>query len=410
MSRHLAPVGVGRRSTISSRGTTWLSRSLLVLSATFVAVVALLLVVRRAGGLGEGDPWGEVALPLVAALSFSLMGTLITARHPANAIGWIFSFMGISLSLSGAAGVFAEAVLNQAAQVPWGTLAAWFASWSWFLFVAPAVVALPLLYPTGRPVTPRWGVLFWIAAAATLLGIVGRALEPGPLTVPGYGVNPLGPASFDAPAELLFHAGVAVVLLCMIGASVSLVVRLGRTRGVERQQLQSFVFVAGLLPITMGAAQVGFVPAQKLFTLVVAALPFATGFAILRQGLYDIDLIIRRTLVYGGVSAVLAVLYFGAIALLQLLLAPFTSGSDLAVAGSTLAVVGAFQPVRRRIQVAVDRRFYREKYDAGQTVDRFGTRLRDEVDLLALERELLTVVSQTVQPAHASLWLRSRAK
>ena len=381
---------------------------MLALTVTFSALAVLLIL--RAGGSGAGDPWSEAALPLVAALSFSFMGTLITSRHPANAIGWIFSVMGLDLALSGAAKGYSGAVVGQSARIPWGTIAAWYTSWDWFLFVVPAIVLLPLLYPTGRPVAPRWGVLLWIVTPATLLGILGSALQPGPLGVPGYDENPFAPATSDIPAEVVFRIGMLLVLLCMVGAITSLVVRLRRARGLERQQLLSFLLVAGLLPLTMGPALLGWEPAQKLFILVIAAIPLATGFAILRQGLYDIDIIIRRTLIYGGASAVLGVLYLGAIALLQFLLTPFTQGSDLAVAGSTLAVAGAFQPVRRRIQMAVDRRFYREKYDAAQTVDRFGARLRDEVDLPALERELLAVVSETVQPAHAGLWLRSGAK
>ena len=395
--------------SISSRRAIWFSRASLALSAMFIAL-GLVLAIKGGGGLANTDPWDALALPMVASVSFASMGTLITSRRPSNAVGWIFSFLGINLSLSAAAGAYAAAVLGQPAQIPWGTLAAWFGSWSWFLFVAPAVVALPVLYPTGRPVGPRWSVLLWIAVCATFIGIVGRALQPGPLNAPGYDENPFGSAALEGPAGLLFHAGIATVLACMVGASVSLIVRLRRARSIERQQLLSFFFIAALLPITMGVAEVGVVPAQTLLIVLIAALPLATGFAILRQGLYDIDIIIRRTLVYGGASAVLGVLYFGAIAFLQFLLAPFTSGSDLAVAGSTLAVAAAFQPVRRRFQVAVDRRFYREKYDAARTVDRFGARLRDEVDLPALELELLTVVSETVRPAHTGLWLRSRAK
>jgi len=392
---------------MSSRGAIWLSRSSLALGATFTALALLLL---RSGEQGVGDPWSEMALPLVAASSFSFMGTLITSWHSANAIGWIFSFMGLELSLSGAAKGYAEAVVGDAAKIPWGTLAAWYTSWDWFFFIVPAIVLLPLLYPTGRPVTPRWGRLLWIVAPAALLGIIGAALHPGPLGAPGYDQNPFVPASSGFPAELVFRIGMVGVLCCMVGAIASLVVRLRRARGVERQQLLSFLLVAGLLPLTMAPALFGWEPAQKLFIIVIAALPFATGFAILRQGLYDIDVIINRTLVYGGASAVLAVVYVGTIALLELVLAPLTAGSELAVAGSTLAVASAFQPVRRRIQVAVDRRFYREKYDAGRTVDQFGSRLRDQVDLPALERELLAVVSDTVQPAQASLWLRSNVK
>ena len=390
---------------MSGRGAIWLSRSLLVLSLALIALAVPLLA--RAGGRSETDPLGDVVLPLVAGLSFSLMGTLIARRHPTNAIGWIFSFMGLNVILGRAATGLAEAVVGRPAQVTWGVLAAWYTTWDWFLFVVPAIVLLPLLYPTGKPVAARWGVLLWVVVPATLLGIVGSALEPVPPGVPGYDGNPFAPASFSAPAQLLFRVGMALILLCMLGAIASLVVRLRRARGVERQQLLSFLLVAGLLPVTMALALAGWQPAQNLFILVIAALPFATGFAIIRQGLYDIDVIIRRTLVYGGASATLAVLYFGAIALLQLLLAPFTAGSDLAIATSTLAVAAAFQPVRRRIQTAVDRRFYREKYDAARTVDRFGARLRDQIDLPVLERELLAVVGDTVQPVHASLWLRS---
>jgi hypothetical protein len=276
------------------------------------------------------------------------------------------------------------------------------------LFAIPALVVLPLVYPTGRPASPRWGVVLRIAIAAIGAGIVGQALESGPLSVPGYEDNPL--AAAWAPAELIFGIAMSTVLLCMVAATISLIVRFRRSRGIERQQLLSFFCIAALLPLPMGPALIGFVPAQTIVIVLIALLPFATGFAILRQGLYDIDVLVRRTLVYGGASAVLAVLYFGAVALLQFLLAPLTAGSELAVAISTLAVAAAFQRVRHRIQLAVDRRFYRERYNAGQTIDRFGEHLRDQIDLPTLESLLLAAVRDTVRPTHAGLWLRSRVR
>jgi hypothetical protein len=396
------PVGVGRRTIISSRAAVWLSRCLLALSTAFIVFALVLLL--HAGGALEGDPL-FVAFRFLVAFSFSFMGTLVSSRHPANAIGWIFSFMGINLSLSGAATAYAESVLGQAGQFPWGTLGAWYSSWVWFFFVVPALVLLPVLYPTGRPLSARWAVVLWIATAATLVGIVSRAIEAGPLNVLGYDDNPFA-ASFQAPVELLFGVGMSTILLCMVGASVSLVVRFRRSRGIERQQLLSFFCVAALLPLPIGPALVGFVPAQTVFVLLIAALPFATGFAILRRGLFDINVIVRRTLVYGATTAAIAVAFFTGIVVLQAALGPLTGRSDFAVAASTLFSVALFQPIRRWAQSTVDRRFYRARYDAARTLDEFSVRLRDEVDLDAVRAELVDAAQRTVQPTHASVWLR----
>jgi hypothetical protein len=397
--------GSTERIISSHRVAVWLSRILLAFSTaciTFAAIVAI-----SAGGSSTDDVlW--VALRVVAAFSFSFMGAVVGSRHPSNAVGWVFLLMGVNLSLDGATSAYAATVLGHPAQLPWGTIAAWYASWSWFLFVMPALVVLPLLYPTGRPLSRRWDVVLRIAIAAIGAGIVGRALEPGPLNVPGYEDNPL--AAAWVPAELIFGVAMSTVLLCMVAATISLIVRFRRSRGIERQQLMSFFFVAALLPLPIGPALLGFVPAQTVAILLIALLPLATGFAILRQGLYDIDVLVRRTLVYGGASAVLAVLYFGAVALLHFLLAPLTAGSELAVAMSTLVVAAAFQRVRHRIQLAVDRRFYRERYNAGQTIDRFGEHLRDQIDLPTLESLLLAAVRDTVRPTQAGLWLRSRVR
>jgi hypothetical protein len=225
--------------------------------------------------------------------------------------------------------------------------------------------------------------------------------------------------ALEPVAPMMF---VATILLC----AASLVARYRQARGPERQQLKWF-FYAFLLSIAIlnigtigGALLVGGDPNAAreaplyvlywsvLWPATIITIPISIGIAILRHRLYDIDLIINRTLVYGALTAILAAAYVGAIAVLHVVLQPFTQGSQLAVAASTLAVAALFQPLRGRIQRAVDRRFYRSRYDAERTVDRFAGRLRDELDLAALSAELIGVVGETVRPARAGLWLRGR--
>jgi hypothetical protein len=191
----------------------------------------------------------------------------------------------------------------------------------------------------------------------------------------------------------------------------ALVVRFRRATGIEHLQLKQLVFAAALALPSMGLAAFLYYDHVFVQILIAAAAPLpplAAGLAILRYRLYDIDLVINRTVVYGALSAILAAVYFGAVLLLQVVLSPFTEGSSLAVAVSTLAVAALFRPVRARIQDVVDRRFFRSKYDAARTLYRFGTQLRDQVDLDDIGTDLLTVVGETVQPTHASLWLRSK--
>jgi hypothetical protein len=202
------------------------------------------------------------------------------------------------------------------------------------------------------------------------------------------------------------------VLLLTIIAPAALVVRFRRSRGVERQQLKWLTYTAAvvfvvLLPLGFLAPR-GFAAeaAEALSIIGVGLLPVAIGVAVMRYRLYDIDVIIRRTLIYAALSATLLAAYVGGVALLQTLLAPLTAGSGVAVAISTLAVVALFQPLRRRIQSAVDRRFYRRRYDAVWTLDSFAVRCRDEIDLKALQAELIRTVEQTLQPAYVSLWTR----
>jgi len=218
-------------------------------------------------------------------------------------------------------------------------------------------------------------------------------------------VNPLGLGDpLGTAAEVANGLGFLLLVIGTLTAIASIVVRFRRSRGIERQQLKWVTAAAALLPLSQApSGDIGFA-ALLLGALVLAG---AVAIAMLRYRLYDIDVVINRTLVYGALTATLAACYLGSVLLLQVVLRPITEESSLAIAVSTLAVAALFRPVRARIQAAVDRRFYRSKYDAGRTLERFGVRLRDQVALDSLSAELRTVVAETMQPAHVSLWLRA---
>jgi hypothetical protein len=244
--------------------------------------------------------------------------------------------------------------------------------------------------------------------------IIGYAFAPGPLEDLPRVENPLGiDGSLGDVFELFQGVGFACFALAAIGSTGSLVVRFRRSHGVERQQLKwmaaaaALVVAAWLLHAFVDEALAEDI--SLIIPLALLALPAAAAVAILRYRLYDFDLVVNRTLVYGALTATLAGSYLGIVLLLQLALEPLTSDSGLAIAGSTLAVAALFRPLRGRIQELVDRRFYRRRYDAARTVERFSARLRDEVELESLSAELRGVVRETVQPAHVSLWMRTEA-
>jgi hypothetical protein len=247
------------------------------------------------------------------------------------------------------------------------------------------------------------------AAAATVDAALGPTLDDAPFA----GVaNPLPVDVPEAALAPLSWVGWPGMILGLILAAVAMIRRLRRSRGVERQQLKWIATAAALLPAASLAGVASFYSGYDelggiVVTLAFIPIPIAAGYAILRHRLYDVDLVINRALVYGTLTAILAGAYVGLVLLLGLALAPLTRQSDLAIALSTLAVAALFQPVRRRVQTLVDRRFFRHKYDAARTLERFGARLRSETDLDALRAELTGVVRETMQPAHVSLWLRA---
>jgi hypothetical protein len=272
-------------------------------------------------------------------------------------------------------------------------------------------ILLPLYFPNGRPVSPRWRVVTWITVGLLPVGILLQALTPGE-TVYATGIpNPLAVEALRPVGDVVGPPLLATYIGLIFVSAASLVVRLLRSTGEERQQLKWFTYAAAFIPVWFLVNP----PIERAFpnlfglmdSIVIAAVPAAAGIAILRYRLYDIDRIINRTLVYGSLSAVLAALYLGGVVVLQYALRWLTGGeSQLAIVASTLAIAALFSPLRRRVQAFVDRRFYRNKYDAQRVLDDLSARLRDETDLDRLSGDLLGAVDETVRPAHASLWLR----
>ena len=295
----------------------------------------------------------------------------------------------------------------------------WLDDWLGDVWIAIVGVWIPLLFPDGRLPSRRWRAVAWFGTAAFAVGVLARAFGAHELdtSAPGHHANPfaLPGAAGDALGALIGPASIAYAL-AVLGAMAGLVVRLRRSRGVERLQLKWFAYVASLMLVALLLAAlslavhgpagdaVGSVGWGAFLLLVVFGLPAAMGASILRHRLYDIDVVINRTLVYGALTGTLGVTYLA----LVLLIGLTVGQSNVAIAVSTLAVAALFRPARARIQGAVDRRFYRRRYDATQTLEAFGGRLRDELDLEALGADLRRVVQDTVQPAHVSLWLRSK--
>ena len=347
-----------------------------------------------------------------ALVVLPVVGALVASRQPGNAIGWLFCGAGLLLALAGATYSYAAYALMVRPELPGGLAAAWLTSWVFL----PAVFGVPpllfLLFPDGRPLTRRWRAAIVLTVTGLTCQAVGAALAPGVLEdSPVAGTeNPVGVTGpLVATGEL---AGWTLGLLGVALGAWSLVLRYRRARGEERLQLRwvafsAIVFVLACL-VSAVLFQTRFAAVGQLLVVVgFFTIPAAAGIAILRHRLYDIDVVINRTLVYGGLTATLAGVYLGSVLVLQLVLSPLTDQSDLAVATSTLGVAALFRPARARIQAGVDRRFYRRRYDAARTLESFGTRLRHELDLEAVGADLRAAVRETVQPAHVSLWLRS---
>jgi hypothetical protein len=374
--------------------------------------------------LNASTPTVEPRAPLVLDfwylllfMSFATVGALVASRQPGNALGWIFCYLGLSFPLAGAGEEYAlYALVTEPGSLPGGEALVWLAA----LLGGPIVFAVFalffLLFPNGRLLSRRWRLVVWLDLIAVVC-LFAWAFEPGPLGNLGLVriANPFGVEGLAALIGTLGLVGLFMTLAVAVAGGISLVVRFRRARGVERQQLKWFSFsgvvfcavfaiapVLWYLPDSPGTEWIWTV----LFLLGASTIPVAVGIAILRYRLYDIDLLINRTLVYGTLTAMLALVYFGGVATTQAVLRALTGqDSQLAIVVSTLVIAALFNPLRRRIQGFIDRRFYRRKYDAAKTLEAFSSRLREETDLDALSDDLVAVVRETMQPAHVSRWL-----
>jgi len=390
--------------TYSSR-LTW---SLWVLALLLLPGVILEISFNWVGPADIPFVVGFVAVQVGAATA----GAIISSRLPGNAVGWIFLAIGVLLGLLFAVGAYAEiGIDSRSGPLPGDELAAWIGSW---IFI-PTAFGLPmfllLLFPDGRFVSRRWQLAGWMLGAILVFAVATKALKPGRIP-PGI-ENPLAPGGAVGEAIRVLDSVTDVLALPAFALAVAgLSVRLRRSRGVERQQLKWFTYSAALVGAGFASSiLIPEGPAADLVFLVgllaLAGLPVAAGIAILRYRLYDIDVIVNRTLVYGSLTVSLILLYVGGVVGLQYVFRVLAGGgSQLAIVASTLLIAALFNPLRRRIQSLIDRRFYRRKYDAAKTLDAFSARLRDETNLEQLNTELLSVVSATVHPAHVSLWLK----
>jgi hypothetical protein len=411
---------------LSTRVASLLAWSLCGLSvALFVVSVPLFVLARSAHVPSSWDAdlttGGLLASGLF--LVFPLVGALIASRRPKNPIGWLCLADGFLWMTTNMLDYYSVYGMAKPGSLPFPLGAAAINNWLWVPSVGLLATYVFLLFPNGRLTSRRWRPLAWLSGVVIVSVSIGVMLSPESLDMPRGIRNPFGLEA--APwVTTVAYAILPLLPLCMFASAVSLVLRYRRSKGDERQQIKWIAFAASLVALTYLIAMLAsFVHPSEAWTtvgsvwwlniLTIAALlsfvtiPIAVGFAVLKYRLYDIDLIINRTLVYGSLTVTLVALYFGGIVVLQRVFVLLTGQqSTLAVVASTLLIAALFTPLRQHIQSFIDRRFYRSKYDAAKTLEAFSVQLRDETDLDALSEDLVTVVRDTMQPAYVSLWLR----
>ncbi len=365
----------------------------------------------------------------VLFLSFPIVGALIASRRPENPIGWICLVAGLFwMNIAMGEGWNAYELATTGTVTSSVTLDA-LTYWLWVPPVGLLGVYMILLFPDGRVPSRRWRPFAWFAGAVMVLICVGFVFVPGPMEGhPGLR-NPFG-LEWLAWIRNVQVFIVLLLPLCVLVSALSLVLRYRRSSGEVREQIKWLAFAASVVGfVYFGSllAQILFAPESlennagssplwvtilnNLLLISYAGVPVAVGIAILRHRLYDIEIIINRVLVYGSLTATLVVIYAVSVVSFQYAFRALTGqGSQLVVVASTLTIAALFGPLRRRVQALIDKRFYRRKYDAAKTLEAFSTKLRDETDLDRLGEELVSVVRNSMQPAHASLWLRDTGR
>jgi len=416
---------------MSTRATSWwLAWWLAGLSLAMYLANVVLFVLASSAQLPSALKASVTLIDMltsVPVLAFPLVGALIASRRPRNLIGWLCLWEGLLWAFLGMIESYGIYGLARPGSVPFPVAVYALGEWLWVPTVGLLAIYLVLLFPDGRLPSRRWRPLAWLAGAAIVLGGAGNGLAPGPIADFGGVRNPYGLEGQPWVAGAA-NAILVVLLVCILASVASLVLRYRRSLGEERQQIKWLVFAASVVgfgfvsamasglivlafaPESWGGANTPPVWFDLLFSVVLLSfggVPIAVGIAVLRYRLYDIDVLINRALVYGSLTFLLAATYFGGVVGLQYVFRVLSGqGSTLAVVASTLAIAALFNPLRRRVQGVVDRRFYRSRYDARKTLEAFSTKLREETDLEALTDEVVGVIREAIQPTHVSLWLR----
>jgi hypothetical protein len=412
---------------MSTRAAPWQAWSLAALSVImFVAAIALHGLARSMDSQGEWSTLGTVGrvVSFMPFLAFPLVGALIASRHPRNWVGWILLADGLLWTFGSVLDTYNALGLARPGSVPFPVSVYALTQWLWVPAVGLFAVYLILLFPDGRLPSRRWRPLAWFSGAVMALLGAGLVLSPGPLD--GFeGVpNPFGLERFPWIIDA-FPVVLPLLPLCILASAASLVLRYRRAGSEVREQIKWVAFAALFVGVQYAidiGASVLLVPTtasteppwlaflDQVGFICFAGVPIAVGIAVLKYRLYDIDVVINRALVYAPLSAMLALIYAGGVVGMQAVFRALTGQeSTLAVVASTLAIAALFNPLRRRVQAFVDRRFYRRKYDARKTLEAFSVKLRDETDLEALSGDLVGVVRETMQPTRVSLWLRPEA-
>ena len=385
---------------------------------TLLGVTLLLLVATSGRATVTEGGTGLVVITtfLIFVLAFATTGALVASRRPSNPVGWIAAAVALIYVLAGLADSLVNSFPVQVRES--GIVARSLVSIGeslWSVSLGLGGTLLLLLFPDGHLPSARWRPVAWAAGGALVTIPVAASLIPG--RIQDYPVeNPLGIPGAKTLLEAIVGAGLVVLVISILMSIASLFFRYRSASSTQRQQLKWLVFAVGFvaalvlvsifIEATARDSDTAGEISNILSTVALSSIPFAIGVAILKHRLYDIDLIINRALVYGGLTAVLGLAYVTIVFGLQQVLSPVTRESDLAVAASTLVVAALFRPLRGRVQAFIDRRFYRRKFNAQKTLDGFSVRARNEVELAALSDQLVSVVKETMEPTYVSLWLR----
>jgi hypothetical protein len=398
---------------MNRRAAAWLAWSVwtLCLALSILTVVLLLKTPPIRGGDEFDAPEALTALLRAMALAYPTVGAFIVSRRPANPIGWILCLTGLLTGVRAFAAAYTYyGVAGRPDPLPGVEYAAWVGSWVGAPGVLLAATLLLLVFPDGRLIDRAWWAVVGMAACGAVLLALILALEQTQWIVIRSVDNPIEVSrsvirEFIRP---LGNLGIALLLVSLVCGGFSLLIRVNEGSQVERQQIKWLALFAALMAVGFGFSSAGVWP----FFVGIAAFycfPIGVGIAVMRYRLLDIDVVINRTLVYGSLTLMLALVYFGGVTVTQAVFSLLTGQEEqpqLAIVISTLVIAALFTPLRRRIQSFIDRSFYRRKYDAAKTLEEFSMKLRDETDLEALSNDLVGVVRETMQPAHVSLWLR----